>query len=106
MTGDLPIELITEHDHVSAVPGQVLLSQVLGVPNSRFRHEIEPSPMDNFGLLLLHVCAEEDGRSEDTLKGCNQTPVLRTTLLHAKRIQHFGGTLECDVGRLLPCGQR
>jgi hypothetical protein len=106
MAGDLSIELVAEHDRVSAVSGQVLLSQVLRVPDSSFRHEIEACPMDNLGLQLLDVRAEEDGRSEDSLKGCNQAAVLRTALLHAKRIQHLGGTLEGDLGSLLSRGQR
>jgi hypothetical protein len=58
--------------------------------------------MNHGRSLALSVGPEEDGRSENPLKGTDQTPVLRSALLHSERVEHSGGTIEGDSRGLLP----
>jgi hypothetical protein len=68
MIEDLPIELIAEEDHVLAITRQKLFIRVSGIPDSGFRHEVEPSAVDDRRTFELVVGTEEDGSSEDSLE--------------------------------------
>jgi hypothetical protein len=42
----------------------------------------------------LGVGSKEDGRPENALKGSNESPILRTALLHAEGVQHLRSAAE------------
>jgi hypothetical protein len=94
----LAIELVTQDDHVLTIPRQKLLIGVFRIPDPGFAHEVEPRAMDNGGTFPLGVGAEKDGCPKDALKGCNESPILRTALLHAEGVQHL-----CSAAEGNPC---
>jgi hypothetical protein len=51
--------------------------------------------------LPLEIGAEKYGGSEYPLKRGNQAAILGTALLHAKNVEHLGGTAKSDVLLLL-----
>jgi hypothetical protein len=50
---DLAIELVTENNHVLAIPRKKLLIGVSGIPDAGFAHEIKTCAMDNGSTLTL-----------------------------------------------------
>jgi hypothetical protein len=101
MSSDFAVELVAQNDKILAVVGQELLVGISGIPNTRFRHEVEAGAMDHGGPISLAVGAEEDRGAEDALERSNQSPVLGAALLNTKCIEHFGGAVERDPGGLL-----
>jgi len=57
--------------------------------------------VEDGGMFPLGVVSKEDGRPEDPLKGSNESPILRTALLHSEGVQHLRSAAECDPSRLL-----
>jgi len=76
---DFAIELLTQNDHVLAIPWKKLLIGVSGIPDPGFAHEIKTCTVDNRRTLTLRAGAEEDGCPEDPLEGSDQTTILRAT---------------------------
>ena len=102
MIGDLPIELVAEHNDVFELGRQrSLIRRFPAVPDLGFTHEVEPAPLDHCGLSAKAVRAKEDGRPEDALKRTDQPTVLLATRVHAETRQHFSGGPESDRLALL-----
>ena len=57
-------------------------------------------------FLTLSVSAEENRCSENTLKRRHQTPVLRSSLLHAERIEHLRRAAKANHATLLTYRER
>jgi hypothetical protein len=57
--------------------------------------------MNHGFAVALSVRTEENGRSEDPLKGTDQTAVVRSALLHSESAEHSGGTIEANPRRPL-----
>jgi hypothetical protein len=62
--------------------------------------------MNHGGAVPLSVRAEEDRGAEDALERRDQSAVLGTALLYAKRVKHFGGAVERYPGGLLSNSHR
>src|SRR6185312_2008920 len=96
---DFTVKLLTEHDHVLTVAGQELLIRVTRVPDARLRHdEVEAGAMNDSRTFSLAIRSEEDRCPKDSLERGDQTPVLRTALLHHEGVQHGSGALERNLG--------
>jgi hypothetical protein len=52
------------------------------------------------------IRAEENGCAKHALKSGDQSPILRTTLLHAEDVQHFGSAAKRNDLLLLSHGER
>ena len=62
--------------------------------------------MHNCGPFSLHVGAEEDRCSENSLEGGHQPSVLCPTLLHTERVEHLRCASELNRLALLADCQR
>ncbi|MGI9071276.1 MAG: hypothetical protein ACR2JB_08165 [Bryobacteraceae bacterium] len=52
--------------------------------------------MRDHGSLSLRIRAEEYRGAKHALKSGNESPLLRTALLHPEDVEHFGSTAERD----------
>jgi hypothetical protein len=68
MSGDLPVKLLAQYDHVLAIAGQQCLFHISRIPNPRLCHEVESSAMHHGGAVALRVCSKKDCRAEDALE--------------------------------------
>src|SRR5260370_42665036 len=98
-------ELCAQYDFVFEAAGQETLVRIARVPDSRLAHEVETRMVRDRRFLSLCVGAEENRGTEDSLERRDQAAVLRTALLHAEDVQHFGGAVECDGLLLLSHGE-
>lgn len=76
------------------------------VPGSGLTHKVKSCLVRDRRLRCLRVRSEEDRCTEDPLKGGDQPPILRSSLLHPEHIQHFSRTAERDGLFLLPHRER
>ncbi len=105
MRSYLAEEFVAQKDFIFEPARKQALIRVSRVPDARFAHEIKARVMRDQRFLRLGVASEENGCSEDALKGRNQAAVLRAALLHAEGVQHFRGALENDGLPPLPKGR-
>src|SRR5689334_8649554 len=94
---NFPIELVAEHNNVLAAARQELLIGISGIPNPRFRHEVETRAVNHTRTFPLTIGSEEYRCSKDSLKRGDQAPVLGAALLHAEGVEHGSGTFESNL---------
>lgn len=99
-------ELIAQHDFIFKPAGQKSLVWIARIPDPRFAHEIKTRLMRNHRFLMLPVSAEKYCGAKYTLKGGNESPILRAALLHSEDVQHFGGAAKRNRLFLLAHGKR
>src|SRR4029078_10641064 len=98
----LLVKFVAEHDDVLELRRKCSLIRMLpAVPDLRFAHEIESTPLDYCGLAAEAVRSEEDRCAEDALKRANQTAIFLPASVHAEALQHFGRSPESDCLALL-----
>ena len=94
---NLSIELFAQNDPVLAISRQRLLLGIAGIPDARFRHEIESRAMNDYCPLRQRIGPEKDGRTEDSLERPDQESILGTALLHSEGAQHLGRAFKYDL---------
>ncbi len=105
MCRDLLIELIAEDDHVLALFGVRVLLGIAAVPDLRLIEEAEALALHHFGRSNCCVGAEENRGAKDTFEGSHQPSGFFPTFVHAKSLEHFGGSAKADGLALLPSSQ-
>jgi len=76
MRNYLIVEFVAQDDDVFKVGREHFLGGFTVVPNLGLAEEIEPGPLDDARMLWVGLRAEEYGRSEDSFKGCYQSPIF------------------------------
>lgn len=98
-------ELVIQNDFILKAAGQQRLIRVTRIPDPGLAHEIEACLMGDHCSLSLSIGTEEYRGTKHTLECGNQSPILRTALLHPEDVEHLGGTAECDCLFPLPHGE-
>src|SRR4051794_18752403 len=106
MGRNLPIELVTEHNHVLKFTGQDGLLRTAVVPDPGFAQEVKTRALHQLRLATHRVRAEEDRRAEDALKRRDQAAVLCASFLHSESMEHLGPAVKAYGGTLLLHSQR
>jgi len=94
---NLSIRTLRSERSCSAISRQRLLLGIAGIPDARFRHEIESRAMNDYCPLRQRIGPEKDGRTEDSLERPDQESILGTALLHSEGAQHLGRAFKYDL---------
>ena len=105
MVNDFLVKLVAQHDYVLHFAKWRFISRKARAPHLSLTHEIETGAVKNGGSLGLCISTKENRRAKDPLKCPDQSPILRSALLHAEGVQHVGGICKCDRAALLTNGQ-
>ncbi len=104
MARDLPIELVTEDNHILELTGKAPPLESAVIPDLGFPQEVEAGALHHLGPTGEAIGPEEDGGSKNPLESTDETLVFLAALPHAECLEHFGAALETNgLAPLLNC---
>src|SRR6185312_14600134 len=105
MGRNLPVELVTQYDHVLELVGNRVLLGISAVPDLCFLKKAESRALDHLGRASKRIRPEEDGCAKNPFESGHQSAVLLSPFVHSEGLQHLRSGAEANGLTLLAHGE-